>query len=148
MSEDGIIGKGDGMPWHIEEEYQQYLNFVEGQTVIMGRRSYEIFGNDLTSKNNLVISRSGASSGDFEVFNDFGMALDRADEFGKKIFIAGGASIYRLGLEVALSMYLSVIRGSYRGDICFPQIDRDQWTLHRRLLLPRYQFSEYRRDSN
>ncbi|MEE3258297.1 MAG: dihydrofolate reductase [Candidatus Latescibacterota bacterium] len=59
MSKDRVIGSGDGMPWSVPEEYQQFLGFVEGQTVTMGRRSYEIFGPDLTSAHNIVVSRSG-----------------------------------------------------------------------------------------
>ena len=38
-----IIGNGDGLPWHIPSEYDQFLGYVKDQTVIMGRRSYEIF---------------------------------------------------------------------------------------------------------
>lgn len=57
MSRDRVIGSGEGMPWNVPEEYQQFLSFVEDQTVIMGRRSYEIFGPDLTSAHTVVVSR-------------------------------------------------------------------------------------------
>ena len=58
MSGDRVIGSGDGMPWHIPEEFDQSLRFVEGETVIMGRRSYEIFGTDLTSEHAISVWRS------------------------------------------------------------------------------------------
>ena len=58
MSYNRVIGSGAGMPWNVPEEYQQYLRFIKGQTVIMGRRSYEIFGDDLTSAYTIVVSRS------------------------------------------------------------------------------------------
>ena len=47
MSQDRIIGKGDGLPWHVPEEYNQFLDIIRGQTVILGRRSYPIFGKGL-----------------------------------------------------------------------------------------------------
>ena len=37
MSENRVIGGGRGMPWYVPEEYEQYLRFVDGNTVIMGR---------------------------------------------------------------------------------------------------------------
>ena len=40
MSTERVIGSGDGMPWDVPEEYARFLRFIEGQTVIIGRRSY------------------------------------------------------------------------------------------------------------
>ena len=62
MSTDRIIGSGDGMPWHVPSEYQQYLEQVSGQSIIMGRKSFEIFGPDLrgTGTELFVLSRTQA----------------------------------------------------------------------------------------
>ena len=38
MSSDRVIGSGNGMPWNVQEEYEQFLRYVDGQAVIMGRR--------------------------------------------------------------------------------------------------------------
>ena len=38
MSTDHVIGSGEGMPWDVPEEYAQFLRFIDGQTVIIGRR--------------------------------------------------------------------------------------------------------------
>jgi dihydrofolate reductase len=58
MSTDRVIGRGDGMSWNVPEEYAQFLRFIEGQTVIIGRRSYEIFEEGLTSAHTVVVNRS------------------------------------------------------------------------------------------
>ena len=58
MSSDRVIGSGNGMPWNVPEEYEQFLRYVDGQAVIMGRRSFEIFGPDLRHAANIVVSRS------------------------------------------------------------------------------------------
>jgi len=58
MSSDRVIGSGNGMPWNVPEEYEQFLRYVDGQAVIMGRRSFEIFGPDLRHTANIVVSRS------------------------------------------------------------------------------------------
>jgi CRP-like cAMP-binding protein len=58
MSRNRVIGSGKGMPWSVPDEYRQFLDFVRGQSVIMGRRSFEIFGSDLGETSNFVISRT------------------------------------------------------------------------------------------
>ena len=97
MSKDRVIGSGEGMPWNIPKEYQHFLSLVEGQTVIMGSRSYEIFGPDLTSAHNIVISRSGVDQEGVIVCGSVEAAVGRASSFGKTIFCAGGGSIYAQG---------------------------------------------------
>jgi dihydrofolate reductase len=53
-----IIGNGDGLLWHIPAEYNQFLSYIREQTVLMGRRSYEIFKNNILPKRMVVVSRS------------------------------------------------------------------------------------------
>jgi len=50
LGEDGAIDRGAARPWDIPEEDRRYLDSIRAQTVIVGRRSYEIFGEDLTSR--------------------------------------------------------------------------------------------------
>lgn len=128
MSEDRVIGDGDGMPWDVPAEYQQYLRFVGGHTVIMGRKSYEIFAPDLpdgTTK--IVISRSSIDGA--TVANSLDKALAIADSIGKTVFVAGGASVYAQAIPLADEMYLSTIKGHFRGATCFPEFDTHDWTI-------------------
>ena len=93
MSTDRVIGSGNGMPWHVPEEYAQFLRFIEGQTIIIGRRSYDIYGNDLTSAHNVVVSRSARDLPGALVVATIEDALREAESFGRTVFSAGGASI-------------------------------------------------------
>jgi dihydrofolate reductase len=47
MTEDRIIGVGRGMSWNVPAEYSRYPDFVKGNTVIVGRKSYEIIASNL-----------------------------------------------------------------------------------------------------
>jgi len=145
MSHDRVIGTADGMPWQVPAEYQQYLRFITGQTVIMGRRSYEIFGEDLTSAHALVISRSLADGPDYEVFDGLEKAIAHGQELGKTIFVAGGASIYAQALPLADEMYLSTIRGDYEGTAYFPEFDRSDWEIIEERAEPDFIFRHYQR---
>ena len=145
MTRDRVIGSGDGMPWSVPEEYAQFLDLVRGQTVIMGRRSFEIFGPDLAESNVVVVSRSAGSVPGAEVVAGIDEAVRHAESYGTEVFSAGGASIYRQTLPLADAMYLSTIKGDFEGDAYFPEFDEAAWRVERREDHPRFEFVVYRR---
>jgi dihydrofolate reductase len=145
MSSDRVIGRGDGMPWDVPEEYAQFLRFVRGQTVIIGRRSYEIFGGGLTSAHTVVVSRSSGELPGAVLAPSVEEAVRVAESFGKTVFSAGGASIYEQTLPLADTMYLSYIKGRFTGDAYFPAFSEREWVVERREDHPRFEFVVYRR---
>ena len=145
MSTDRVIGSGDGMPWSVPEEYRQFLSFVDGQTVIMGRRSFEIFGPDLQSSTNIVVSRSGVDEEGVIVCGSIEEAAERAASLGKTVFSAGGATIYAQTLPLAQEMYISYIKGDFTGDTFFPAFDEGGWEAVERREHEAFDFVHYRR---
>src|SRR5215210_4582531 len=150
MTQDRVIGNGDGMPWDVPEEYEHFLRLIDGQTVVIGRRSWEIFGDGLTSAHNVVVSRRGASidqgpTRGAVVVPSVAEALKVAESFGRTVFSAGGASVYEQTVPLADAMYLSYIKGSYTGDAYFPAFDEREWAVERREDHPRFEFVVYRR---
>lgn len=145
MSYDRVIGRGAGMPWNVPEEYQQFLRFVEGQTVIMGRRSYEIFGDDLTSAHHIVVSRSMKSVPGAVVCAGIEEAVETARSFGKTVFSAGGGSIYAQTILLADTLYLYYIKGDFEGDTYFPDFDEAAWDVVKREDHPAFEFIVYKR---
>jgi dihydrofolate reductase len=51
------------------------------------------------------------------------MWQDYADE----VFIIGGKQIYEMSLNLADRILVSKVRGKYKGDVYFPELD-DSWT--------------------
>lgn len=149
MARNHVIGTRDGMPWSIAEEYQQYLGFVSNKTVIMGRTSWKIFGPDLKTTNNIVVSRSLEANDEFDVARSLTEALEKAEKYEKEIFIAGGASIYSQAIEheVVDYMYLSYIKGDFDGIAYFPEFDADNWLVEERVDHERFEFVKYARKS-
>ena len=145
MSTDRVIGSGDGMPWEVPEEYAQFLRFIEGQTVIIGRRSYEIFGKGLTSAHNVVVSRTAANPPGAVAVASVEDALRVAKSFDKTVFSAGGASIYAQTVPLADTMYLSYIKGHFTGDAYFPAFSDQVWAVDRREDHARFELVVYRR---
>ena len=150
MSENRVIGRGNRMPWDVPAEYEQYLRFVSGQTVVMGRKTYEVFGIDLsTDTTAIVVSRRPSSGIGIErrasVANSLEDAIAMANRTGNEVFIAGGGSIYEQAIPLVDEMYLSTIKGTFDGDTYFPDFDAEPWNLVEERDEPEYIFRKLRR---
>ncbi len=145
MGPDRVIGAGDGMPWSVPAEYARFLDRIRDQTVLMGRRSWEIFGGDLTSAENVVVSRSPARVGGAHACGSMEAAVALARSFGRKVFSAGGASVYRQTMPLADAMELSVIAGEWEGDTYFPEFDPAVWRVASREPGDGFEVLHYRR---
>ncbi len=146
VSENGVIGNGNALPWEIPEEYKHYLNTVTGQVMIMGRKSWEIFGADLKSCHNIVITRTPRLDG-VETADSLEHALDLAERLDRPIFIGGGESVYAEALHKNYidEMHLSIIKGTYEGDTWFPKFDESRWEIAEERDEPQFTFRIFRR---
>ncbi|MEW6594243.1 MAG: dihydrofolate reductase [Thermodesulfobacteriota bacterium] len=129
MAANRVIGKGNAIPWHIPEELQRFKRITMGHTLIMGRKTHESIGRVLPGRRTIVISRQR----DFEaagctVVQGLEKALDLCQK-DEKVFIAGGAEIFRLALPYADAIYLSVLHREVEGDILFPEFSEAEFPL-------------------
>jgi len=125
-----IIGTGEGLPWHIPLEYNQFLNYIKGQTVVMGRRSYEIFKSHMLPERMVVVSGS-LKTDRASVFGSFPEALAYAKTFPEDVYICGGQSIYEESIPHTDYMYLSFIKGKHQGNVYFPVFEEGEWSVER-----------------
>jgi len=146
MTRERVIGKNRALPWSIPEEYEHFLSHARGNTVLMGRTSFEIFGPDLPDSHLIVVSRSLQSLPHAEVCGNVDSAVERARSLGRPVFSAGGASIYGQTMPLADAMYLSFVKESHDGDTYFPAWDEDEWQVALSEDRGRYEFRIYRRN--
>jgi len=143
MTRDRLIGREGKLPWNIPEEYEHFLSLIRGATVIMGRRSYEVFGSDCTCKHLIVVSRSRPVLAGVRVCGSVDEAITMARGLGEAAFIAGGATIYAQTIHRATEMFLSYVDGSYTGDSYFPDFDQQDWQILRREPHESFEFVVY-----
>ena len=43
VAENGVIGAGEELPWHLPHESRRYRERVADDTVVLGRRTFEMF---------------------------------------------------------------------------------------------------------
>jgi dihydrofolate reductase len=125
MSENGVIGRDGGLPWHIPGDLKRFKATTMGKMVLMGRKTYASVGRPLPGRLNIVVSRaSGASregfAPDVMVFATLDEALafagDHAQDWQNELCIIGGGEIYAQTMDKVDTIYLSRVHMVVDGD--------------------------------
>ena len=129
-----VIGKGPDIPWSIKEEFRHFTDLTMGSPCIMGDVTYESLPpkyKPLPGRENIVLTLDPDYDPEgVTLFRDFDKAMEYASGLeAARAFICGGASIYRLGIEVADTLELTRLDRDYEGDSTFPGIDEKRWGL-------------------
>ena len=131
ISRNGVIGSENDIPWHYPADMKHFRNTTRGYPVIAGRKTYESFQiRPLPGRLNIVLSRNPdyAAEGGTDVYTSLNAAYKRAEQEAKdKVFILGGAEIYRLAIDQIDEMVLTHIPEEVDGDAFFPLWDQAQW---------------------
>jgi dihydrofolate reductase len=146
MTQKRIIGKGNELPWHISEDLKHFKRQTTGNTCIMGHNTYlSLHMKKLPNRNNIVISPELETNEYITVCRSLDEALEKGQEFGKPIFIMGGAYTYEHALPYVDYLYISWIKKDYDGDVYFPIFDLDHWTKESSEEFDEFIFVKYKR---
>jgi len=63
VGKNNIIGKENGLLWHLPNDLKHFRKITEGHTIIMGRKTFESIGRVLPNRRHIVLTRSS----DFQV---------------------------------------------------------------------------------
>jgi dihydrofolate reductase len=157
VARNGVIGRDNALPWRLKADLAHFRATTMGHPVLMGRKTWESLAKPLPGRRNLVLTRQPGykAQGAAEVFVSVDGALDALKETGR-VFVIGGAEIYRILLQKADILLLSEIAADVTGDARFPDFDRTLFRETSRTTHPAdadneyaVDFVEYRRtDSN
>jgi dihydrofolate reductase len=124
----GVIGVQGRLPWRIPEDLARFKQLTMGNSLVMGRATFESIGRPLPGRTNIVLTRRrGWSHEGVEVASSFSGALEIAAARGEDAYIAGGAEVYRRALEIADRLELTEVDAEPDGDTWFPQVDWSRW---------------------
>ena len=123
-----IIGKDNSIPWHISDDLKRFKKLTTGNAIIMGRKTFESLGSKpLPNRTNIVISSKFNTSNSVTVYKNLIEALN--NHKNEKIFLIGGYSIYKEGLNFASHLEITEIDIGLEGDTYFPKIDWNEWKI-------------------
>ena len=122
------LGKNNNLIWHFHEDMLFFKQTTIGATVVMGRKTFESLPKALPKRRNIVISsnKEYAAQG-AEVVNSVEKALKLTKN--ERVFIIGGASIYKTFLPYVKEIYLTEIEASCNdADTYFPTFDKSEYS--------------------
>jgi dihydrofolate reductase len=127
MAQNGVIGRGSTLPWHLPEDLKRFKATTMGKPMLMGRKTFESIGRALPGRLNLVLTRDlHWSAPGVSVVHSLEEALTRADA-AEELMVIGGAEIYQLAMPFARRIYLTHVQADVAGDTFFPAFDATQW---------------------
>ncbi len=122
-----VIGKDNGLLWHLPDDLKRFKRLTSGHPVVMGRRTWESLPErfrPLPGRANIVITRNEAYEAPGAVIaRSVEEALSRAKdaEGGEEVFVIGGGDIYRAALPFAQRLYLTLVDDPTPGTVTFPE---------------------------
>lgn len=128
-AENNVIGKDNGLIWHLSADLKRFKALTTGHTVVMGRKTFESIGKALPKRRNIVISRNYTfQAPGCEVVPSIDEALEKVKE-EEEVFLIGGATVYQALWEKADRLYLTRVHTEPVGDVCIPAIVPEKWKL-------------------
>ena len=133
IAENGVIGRGNALPWRLKSDMQHFRALTMGKPVIMGRKTYLSIGKPLAGRTTIVASRDPKFAAPGLVVApslDAALAAARGDALRRNaeaIVIAGGADLYAQAMPLATRLVITYIHAATAGDAYFPAIDLRVW---------------------
>jgi dihydrofolate reductase len=129
VSRNGVIGRGNRLPWRISRDLQWFKDHTLGHPVIMGRKTFESMGRPLPDRINIVITSQEAYGPEsIIVVSSLEKALDRAAALDdREVFVIGGSRVFDDSLAVAGRLYITLIHQDFGGDVFFPEYSRESF---------------------
>jgi len=127
MDRQRLIGRDNGLPWHLPADFAHFKAVTMGKPVVMGRKTYDSIGRPLPGRMNIVLSRDPALSIEgVTTVTSFEQAKQAVRD-NEELMVIGGSRIYEMLLPVADRLYLTYVDGVFEGDAWFPEFDIDDW---------------------
>jgi dihydrofolate reductase len=154
VADNYAIGKSNNLPWRLPADLKHFRQLTTGHAVVMGKRTFESLPKGpLPNRKNIVLTSimsEGVNEGYFEA-DSLEDALYLC-EHEEKVFIMGGATVYRQCISKVDYMYITWVHSNFSADTFFPEIDFNVWEeVNREDLEPdeknlySYSFVEYKR---
>lgn len=125
VSENGVIGNGLAIPWHIPEDFAFFKKKTSGHAVLFGRKTFESIGRPLPNRTNIVLSRTMSPKEGIILIRKMEELFEDREGFRfndeRYLWVCGGAEIYREFLPHCSELYLTRVKGNFEGDVLFPE---------------------------
>ena len=126
MADNGVIGDNGKLPWHLPADLKYFKAQTAGCPMIMGRKTFDSLPGLLPGRRHIILTRDphwyahGA-----EKAGNIADAINLAE--APKIFIIGGAQIYKIFETYADKILLTQVHINAHGNIMLEEFDTSIW---------------------
>jgi len=125
VADNGVIGRGNALPWDLPDDLQHFKRTTMGRPIIMGRKTFESIGRPLPGRLNIILTRDDAwQAAGVSVATSMEQAIDIAEgqaliDGADRVMVIGGAEVYRQALPFTSRVFLTRVHGKIHGDAFF-----------------------------
>jgi dihydrofolate reductase len=133
VAENGVIGRGNALPWRIKSDMKRFRAITMGKPVVMGRKTLLSIGKPLDGRTNVVLSRKAAFAAPGVVVAcnlEAALAAARGDALRRgadEIAVIGGTEVFSQAMPLADRLDITLVHARPEGDAHFPAIDATIW---------------------
>lgn len=132
IAQNNVIGKDNKLIWHISEDLKRFKYITSGNTIVMGRKTFESLPGILPNRKHVVITRDSEytiDSDQIEIISDLDLFIKNHENSKEEVFVIGGADIYKQLLPYCKKLYLTMVHECFDGDTYFPEIDFSKYEI-------------------
>ncbi len=127
----GLIGKGNALPWNYPRDLQYFKATTLHKTVLMGLATYRSIlarnGRPLPQRTTVVASLEPLADPGIKVVSDLiGYLREPRTE---EVFVIGGKTIYELAFPYADRLYITYVKKAHDGDVFLGPFDLSDFRL-------------------
>ena len=133
VAENRTIGRNNSLPWHLSEDLKYFKRITMGNSIIMGRKTWESIGRALPGRTNIVItSNTDYEAEGVKVVGSLEAALKLVESISiidgsEEAFVIGGAALYKEALPYAQRFYLTRVHADVKGDTFLAEFNEEEW---------------------
>jgi dihydrofolate reductase len=127
MADNGVIGRDNGLPWHLPDDLKRFKSLTMGHALLMGRRTHESIGRALPGRRNLVLTRNPSWRAEGCQRVDSPQAALAAVAAAEILFVIGGAEVFTACWAMVGRVELTEVHAQVTGDVVLRGFDRDAW---------------------
>ena len=133
VADNGVIGRGNALPWDLPDDLQHFKRTTLGRPIIMGRKTFDSIGRPLPGRLNIILTRDGNwQAPGVSVATSMKQAIDIAEgqaiiDGADSVMVIGGAEVYRQALPFTSRAFLTRVHGNVPGDAFFDLEQIESW---------------------
>lgn len=127
VSQDLGLGLNNHLLWQIKPDMQFFRATTTNHPVIMGSKTFQSIGRPLPHRENIVLTRGELDEQDVRVFHNQPTLDQYLEAIDGEKFIIGGASLYKMYIDLADKLYLTEVAATKPADTFFPTFDKSKY---------------------